>query len=72
MGEDISDLKDIENLICSMAKNQNLIQGRFLSGRECSGQFGFERQPNSSSGEYKKILRVPFYKLLRIFYGQKM
>ena len=26
MGEDISDLKDIENLICSMAKYQNLIQ----------------------------------------------
>ena len=26
VGEDISDLKDIENLICSMAKYQNLIQ----------------------------------------------
>ena len=58
MGEDISDLKDIENLICSMAKYQNLIkdndQGAFCLVESVVNNLALKGNKTVLCGGYKK------------------
>ena len=58
VGEDISDLKDIENLICSMAKYQNLIkdndQGAFCLVESVVNNLALKGNKTVLSGGYQK------------------